>query len=145
MPWSPAGTVLGASAAACRIVISSVMVFLLFAPLLAGHPRASGACSLGQGVLFAGEPRELRSIVLFLGGTANPEGPAQRESRSPPCRQARRRLSHLAVPARSGRKRRRTERIEANGQEKDWGPRCDEGAKGFRLKLWSPTRRHPMT
>ena len=88
------------------------VLFLLFcARLLAGHPKASGACSPGQGLLFAGEAKKLRFIVLFLGGTANPEGgEAEAEARSAASAQA-------SFPARRAREKRGVEKEKWNEEK----------------------------
>src|SRR5262249_20632973 len=73
---------------------------LLFCPASRGAPRASGACSPGQGVLFAGEPRNFFFAFGFvswgnhkpggshLGGKAEPRSAASALA-SFPARRAR--------------------------------------------------------
>jgi hypothetical protein len=67
-------TALVASAVACRIVISSVTSFLLFLPASRGAPEGEWGLLARPRGAFCGGAKKLRLIVLFLGGTANPEG-----------------------------------------------------------------------
>src|SRR5712692_7936054 len=73
--------------------------FSFSAPLLAGHPRASGACSPGQGLLFW-RGRKISLVRLIFRRSQNPEGPAQAGKQKPAVPQARRSRPRLAVPAR---------------------------------------------
>jgi len=85
-PCWPEGTALVASVAVCRIVISSVMLFSLSALLLAGTQRRVGPARQAKGSILRGKPRNVASIVLFLGGTANPEG-GEADAAVPPAQQ----------------------------------------------------------
>src|SRR6516165_2364232 len=86
----------------CSIWILSVT---LFSPFLSRFSRGTqgewGLLARPRGAFCGGaKKQQLRSIGLFLGGTANPEGPAIAGKQNPAVPPARRRLSHLAVPAR---------------------------------------------
>jgi len=101
-------------------------------PLLAGHPKASGACSPGQGLLFAGEPRNFALSLCFLGGPRTRR--AAKPKQKPAVPPARRRLSQLAVPARRrGLKRRRKREIKA-GQQREIRPPVVHSIKGKSLE-----------
>jgi len=107
------------------------MLFLLLfcARFLAGHSRASGACSPGQGLLlFARGAKKLRFIVLFLGGTANPEGGlAEAEARSAASAQA-------SFPARRAREK------AASEKEKRTREKSKSGSKRSRLPFIDQNR-----
>src|SRR5215831_18021783 len=83
------------------------MFFFSFsAPVFSrGTQQASGACSPGQGLLFAGEPRNFALSLCFLGGPQTRR--AAKPKQKPAVPPARRRLSQLAVPARRGALKRR--------------------------------------
>jgi len=84
-------------------LICSIILFFspFLRPFLAGHEKGEwGLLASAKGCLFAGEPRKLRSIVLFLGGTTNPEGVRQRTDKA----EARRAVSaQAAFPSRRAR------------------------------------------
>jgi hypothetical protein len=110
------------------------VLFLLFCTrLLAGHPKASGACSPGQGLLFAGEPRNFALSFCFLGGTANPEGgEAEAEARSAASAQA-------SFPARRAREKKgvekeKGERNQSRTAKREIRPLVVHSIKGKRLE-----------
>jgi hypothetical protein len=76
----------------------------MFSPFLPCFSRGTqgewGVLARPRGA-FCGGAKKVRFTVLFLGGTANPEGPVAGKQ-NPDVPPARRRLSHLAVPARKG-------------------------------------------
>src|SRR6516225_3798349 len=88
------------------------MFFFSFsAPVFSrGTPRRVGACSPGQGLLFAGEPRNFALSLCFLGGPQTRR--AAKPKQKPAVPPARRRLFQLAVPARRGALKRRMRRRE---------------------------------
>jgi len=87
------------------------MFFSFSALLLAGHPKGEWGLLARPRGAFCGGAKKLRSIVLFLGGTANPEGgEAEAEARRAASAQA-------AFPARRAREKKALEK-EDNGEIK---------------------------
>ena len=100
-------------------------------PTLGQSPLSSVAgprSPSGHGLLFVGEPRKLRFIALFLGGTANPEGgEAEAEARSAASAQA-------SFPARRAREKtaliRRMGRGEIKARQQEKADRLPTPFKG---------------
>ncbi len=111
------------------------VIFSFSAPLLAGHPKASGACSQGQGVLFAGEPRNNNFAFRFVSwGDRKPGGCRLAGKQNPAVPPARRRLSELAVPARKGHQKRRLTREINEGERKRRARSPTAGLDGVDLR-----------
>jgi hypothetical protein len=75
--------------------------------------------------------KKLRFIVSFLGGTANLEGPAKRESRTPQCRQRAGAFPQLAVPA-----RRRASEKESDRRRRTQDPDRSAPRQGLEVGIW---------
>jgi hypothetical protein len=111
------------------------LFFLLFcARFLAGHQRASGACSQVPRAAFLWGSQETSVFVLFLGGTANPKGVRQRTDKAEARRAA---SAQASFPSRRAREKtgvengnRGTKRNQAKQQEKA-DPRSSNEAKKF--------------
>ncbi len=100
MPCWAKGTALVASAAVCRIVISSVTFFLLFCPASRGAPKGEwGLLARPRGAFCGGAKKLLCRFVSW--GTANPEGG---EAEAEPRRAA---SAQGWSPARRAREKRR--------------------------------------
>ena len=74
--WWPDSTAFVVSSAVCLVLISSVTVFSPFLPLFSRGTKSEWGLLARPRAVFCGGAKKRRSIVLFLGGTANPEGVA---------------------------------------------------------------------
>ena len=90
------------------------LFFLLFcARFSRGTKRASGACSQAPRAAFLRGSQETSPFVLFLGGTANPEGVRQRTDKAEARRAAGAQAVFPISPC-----------LRETGQKGDWGGPC---------------------
>ena len=88
------------------------LFFLLFcARFSRGTKRASGACSPVPRAAFLRGSQETSQFVLFLGGTANPEGGRQRTDKAEARRAA---SAQAAFPSRRAREKAVPEKEDGN-------------------------------
>lgn len=98
MPCWLERTALVASAAVCRIVISSVTSFLLFCPASRGAPEGEWDLLARPRGAYCGEPRNFALSFCFLGG------PQTRRAAKPAVPSARRRFPSSPCPREASRK-----------------------------------------
>ena len=113
------------------------LFFSFSAPFSRGALKASGACSPGQGLLFAGEPRNF-AVRFVSWGNTNPEGVAVATKQKPAVPPARRRFPISPCPRESGTRKGRQDDcgVKATLQGKMAATNPNQAPHSDALRAW---------